>query len=192
MNDPAAVRVYVLTGADAAMALDWLHVHADLQGVMEEDLAITVWLAGELPTLPFADLAVRELPVDATQPPVTGLEQDTAILVAGDLLVRPPWVERPAGFAGIELLVPRGNAFGSGEHASTQAALCGTRPRASPTSAPAPASSRSTRRCAGVLPCRPATSKAPPWSPRKNCCPGLWCTSVAPTRCSPPTAWSPT
>jgi hypothetical protein len=124
VNDPAAVRVYVLTGADAAMALDWLHVHADLQGVMEEDLAITVWLAGELPTLPFADLAVRELPVDATQPPVTGLEQDTAILVAGDLLVRPPWVERPAGFAGIELLVPRGNAFGSGEHASTQAALC--------------------------------------------------------------------
>jgi ribosomal protein L11 methyltransferase len=37
--------------------------------------------------------------------------------------VRPPWVARPAGFHGVELVVPRGSAFGSGEHASTQAAL---------------------------------------------------------------------
>jgi ribosomal protein L11 methylase PrmA len=124
VSDSEAVRVYVLSGADATTALDWLHVHKDLQGVMEEDQAITVWLAGELPQLPFAELSVRELLVDETQPPVTGLEHDAAILVAEDLLVRPPWVERPEGFAGIELIVPRGNAFGSGEHASTQAALC--------------------------------------------------------------------
>ena len=37
--------------------------------------------------------------------------------------MRPPWVERPVAFSGIELVVPRGMAFGSGEHDSTQAAL---------------------------------------------------------------------
>ncbi len=124
-GDPVpACRVYQLTGADAADALDWLHVHGDVQGALEEDHAITVWLAAELPTLPFPDLQVHEVQIAAADQHVTGLEHDTAIAVAPDLLVRPPWVERPAAFTGIELVVPRGNAFGSGEHASTQAALC--------------------------------------------------------------------
>lgn len=121
--DPGALRAFVLRGADAGMALDWLHVHAGVEGALEEDDAVTVWLAGPLPTLPFAALAVRELPVTAADLRVTGLEHDAPIVVAADLLVRPPWVAAPPGFAGVELVVPRGGAFGSGEHASTKAAL---------------------------------------------------------------------
>lgn len=123
MNDPA-VRVFEVTGVGLDEALDWLHVHADLQGVLEEDGKLTVWLAGDLPELPMPGFAVRELAVAPDAPLVTGLEDDRAIVVADDLLVRPPWVPRPAGFTGVELVVPRGSAFGSGEHASTQAALC--------------------------------------------------------------------
>ncbi|MBL8756451.1 MAG: 50S ribosomal protein L11 methyltransferase [Planctomycetes bacterium] len=117
------MRMFELGGADAAAALDVLHVHADVQGVVEGDTTITVWFRGDAPALPFADLSVRELPYDADAPQPTGLEQDASILVAADLLVRPPWVARPAGFHGVELVVPRGGAFGSGEHDSTQAAL---------------------------------------------------------------------
>ncbi len=119
-----ALRAFVLDGEDAAAALDWLHVHADLDGVLEgDDGSVTVWLQGGLPELPFAALAVRELPIAPADWTITGLEHDAAIRVADDLLVRPPWVARPAGFVGVELVVPRGAAFGSGEHASTQAAL---------------------------------------------------------------------
>ena len=120
---PASPRVYELRGPDAAAALDWLHVHADVQGALEGDDALTVWLAAAMPALPFAGVAARELAVDPQAAAVTGLEADRPILVADDLMVRPPWVERPAGFAGVELVVPRGGAFGSGEHGSTQAAL---------------------------------------------------------------------
>ena len=66
---------------------------------------------------------MRELPVDAADAQITGFERDAPIFVADHLLVRPPWVERPPDFSGIELIVPRGNAFGSGEHGSTKAAL---------------------------------------------------------------------
>lgn len=116
-------RCYELRGADAADALDWLHVHADVLGVHEADDALVVWLAAELPTMPFRAVQGREVAIDRAAAPITGLEHDAAIPVAPDLLVRPPWVARPATFAGIELVVPRGGAFGSGEHASTQAAL---------------------------------------------------------------------
>jgi hypothetical protein len=117
------VRAFRLRGEHAAAALDWLHVHADLHGVLEDDDGITVWLDGALPPLPHARVAVEELPVDPRAAAITGLEHDAAIHVADDLLVRPPWVERPSAFRGIELVVPRGAAFGSGEHGSTQAAL---------------------------------------------------------------------
>jgi hypothetical protein len=115
------VRAFVISGPRAAEALDWLHVHAEVLGAIEQEDSVTVWLASDLPPLPQSGLAVRE--VAAGGPPVTGLEHDAPILVADDLLVRPPWVERPPHFAGIELVVPRGNAFGSGEHGSTKAAL---------------------------------------------------------------------
>ena len=118
-----AVRAFVLRGPAAAVALDWLHVHTDLQGVLEADDGITVWLDGPLPVLPFASVMVTEVLVRDEDAQITGLENDVAILVADDLLVRPPWVDRPTGFTGIELVVPRGGAFGSGEHASTRAAL---------------------------------------------------------------------
>jgi hypothetical protein len=116
------LQAFVLRGPDAAAALDWLHVHADVQGVLEEDHGVTVWLAGGMPPLPLA-VTIEPLPVDPVALACTGLEHDVPILVADDLLVRPPWVDRPAGFAGVELILPRGGAFGSGEHGSTQAAL---------------------------------------------------------------------
>lgn len=121
MNAP--LRAFAIRGDAAADALDWLHVHVDVAGVEEGDAVITVWLHGGLPALPFAGLAVTEVVFEAASLHVTGFENDAPIHVAGDLLVRPPWVERPPGFTGIELVVPRGNAFGSGEHASTKAAL---------------------------------------------------------------------
>jgi ribosomal protein L11 methylase PrmA len=119
----AELRAFEIRGAASAEALDWLHVHAEVQGALEEEDRVTVWLAGELPALPQPALAVREIAITAADWQITGLEHDRAILVAADLLVRPPWVERPEGHRGIELVVPRGNAFGSGEHASTRAAL---------------------------------------------------------------------
>lgn len=126
MTARGAPRVYELRGADAAAALDWLHVHADVEGVIEGDDALTVWLAAPmpaLPPLPAFDVRVRELAVDPAAAAITGLEHDAPIAIADDLLVRPPWVARPPAFRGVELVVPRGGAFGSGEHASTQAAL---------------------------------------------------------------------
>ncbi|MGC6489260.1 MAG: 50S ribosomal protein L11 methyltransferase [Planctomycetota bacterium] len=113
-----------LRGVDADAALAYLQVHADVQGALEEDGGHVVWLVGDAPSLP-SDLAVEvvERVVVEEDFTITGLEEDDAILVAGDLLVRPPWVERPADFDGVELIVPRGGAFGSGEDASTQAAL---------------------------------------------------------------------
>jgi len=122
MSEP--LRSFAISGPDAAAALDWLHVRCDLLGALErDDGSLQVWLAGALPVLPHEELTVQELPVHEADFHVTGLEHDRAILVAPDLLVRPPWVDRPADFRGIELVVPRGNAFGSGEHGSTRAAL---------------------------------------------------------------------
>lgn len=123
MSGALPTRAYLLRGAAAAEALDWLYVHADLQGVFEHDDGITVWLAGALPQPPQPGLSINEVPIPADAATITGLEQDRPIFVADDLLVRPPWVERPIGFTGVELIVPRGGAFGSGEHGSTQAAL---------------------------------------------------------------------
>lgn len=119
----AAARAFVLTGDERAEALDWLHVHAEPLGVVEEEDAITVFLAAPPPPLPFAAVTCREQQIAAAAFTATGLEHDTVIHVAADLIVRPPWVPAPTAFAGVELVVPRGNAFGSGEHASTQAAL---------------------------------------------------------------------
>lgn len=117
------LRAFVLRGEGAAQALDLLHVHCDVLGVVEGDLAITVWLDGALPAIEWEHVTVEELPAEVANATSTGLEHDAPILVAEDLLVRPPWIERPAGFAGFDLVVPRGMAFGSGEHDSTQAAL---------------------------------------------------------------------
>lgn len=120
----AGWRALALRGADADAALAYLQVHADVQGVLEEQGGHVVWLVGCAPPLPpHLAAEVIEQVVAEEDFTVTGLEGDEAILVAGDLLVRPPWVQRPAAFDGVELVVPRGGAFGSGEDASTQAAL---------------------------------------------------------------------
>ncbi len=127
------LRAFVLRGPCRELALDLLHIHAAVHGAVEAEDGVTVWLAGEPPASLFAtpplgefgvaDLRVEELPAAAANLEATGLEQDRPILVERDLLVRPPWVDRPAGFVGVELIVPRGMAFGSGEHDSTKAAL---------------------------------------------------------------------
>lgn len=119
----AALRCYRLRGSAVEHALDLLHVHAEVGGVLEGDGEVVVWLAGELPALGLEDLAVEELHDARMHAAATGLEQDRAIVLAPDLVVRPPWVPPVAGFAGIELVVPRADAFGSGEHGSTRAAL---------------------------------------------------------------------
>jgi ribosomal protein L11 methylase PrmA len=118
----AAVRRWLVSGAADALevALARCQVAAELRGVLELDGAFEAWIAGPLPPLP-AGVHAAELPAEDCV--ASGLEDDTAIVLARDLVVRPPWVARPVGFAGIDLVVPRGGAFGSGEHASTQAAL---------------------------------------------------------------------
>jgi ribosomal protein L11 methylase PrmA len=117
------LRAFCIRGELAAEALEQLHVLADVRGAVEEDGAVTVWLDGAMPELALEGLAIQELSAEFANGTATGLENDRPILVAEDLLVRPPWVERPVAFSGIELVVPRGMAFGSGEHDSTQAAL---------------------------------------------------------------------
>ena len=62
------------------------------------------------------------LPADAAREVWTGLEADTAFQL-GALFIRPPWVDAPVPAGCIELVIPRGSAFGSGEHGSTRAAL---------------------------------------------------------------------
>jgi ribosomal protein L11 methylase PrmA len=106
-----------------AAALDrLLGSGAEVGGVWEQADAIDVWLdGGALPDLGDLDVTVETVPDEERV--WTGLESDTFTLVAEDLVVRPPWVEGPSGFGGVELVVPRGMAFGSGEHGSTRAAL---------------------------------------------------------------------
>jgi ribosomal protein L11 methylase PrmA len=117
-----SLRAFALRGPDANAVLDWLYVHGDIAGVLEQP-ELVVWLREPVPAWPAGRFEVEEREVRPQDFTHTGLEHDRAIVLATDLVVRPPWVAAPAGFAGVELLVPRGSAFGSGEHASTQAAL---------------------------------------------------------------------
>lgn len=123
MTEPQASGWIVRGSAEACeQALDRLHLAADVTGVREGSGWIEVWLAGPWPDVPLPEgLTVQRLP--APDRSWTGREQDRAVFVLPHLIVRPPWVERPTGFDGIDLVVPRGGAFGSGEHGSTQAAL---------------------------------------------------------------------
>lgn len=99
-------------------------MHSDIQGVLEEPECQVVWLTGALPTLPDTmQVSIVERIVREQDLHITGLEDDAAIHITDDLLVRPPWVDKPEGFSGTELIVPRGGAFGSGEHDSTKALL---------------------------------------------------------------------
>lgn len=117
------LRAFALRGAGRDDALAFLHLHADVRGVLETDDELVVWLAAAPPPLDAFACAVEERAVRDEDFGHTGLEHDRAILVADDLLVRPPWVERPRDFTGVELVVPRGGAFGSGEDDSTRATL---------------------------------------------------------------------
>ncbi len=48
-----------------------------------------------------------------------------AVVISPRLLVRPPFAPAPAGFAGIDLVIEPGQAFGTGGHATTRLALAG-------------------------------------------------------------------
>jgi hypothetical protein len=120
------VRRFLLVGPAGAVesALDRFHFLATVLGVAEREGEAEVWTEeGIEEVLPLEGVDVSELPAGGTEPELTGLEGDAPILVGDHILVRPPWVARPDGFGGIDLVVPRGMAFGSGEHASTRAAL---------------------------------------------------------------------
>lgn len=119
------MRRFLLRGDESglAAALELCHCLRDVQGVVEREGELELWLEGELPALDELPVRAVELPLPPAGPTLTGFEHDVAIVVDDGLVVRPPWVASPAGFAGLELVVPRGMAFGSGEHGSTQAAL---------------------------------------------------------------------
>jgi ribosomal protein L11 methyltransferase len=115
---------YVLSGEASARAaaLERIHVHCAVRAVFDGDAGTEVDLVGAMPACD--DLGARVTTLDDDDSPhLTGFEHDVAIRISDRLLVRPPWVEVDPDFSGIELVVPRGMAFGSGEHGSTQAAL---------------------------------------------------------------------
>jgi SAM-dependent methyltransferase len=116
------VRRLRLSGAAAELrvALDRLHVHATVLCAVEGDGECDVMFEGDAPDL--GPVKIEEL--DPDEEPVSGLEGDHAMRVGERIMIRPPWVPSPPDFEGIELVVPRAMAFGSGEHGSTQAALC--------------------------------------------------------------------
>lgn len=118
-----ATRLFLRGDADAvAELLDELNHVASLRGAVEHDGEVDVYVDGDLERLPsWPGVEVRRAPVESGV--WTGFEADRVIRVAPDLVVRPPWVPPLAGFGGIDLVVPRGMAFGSGEHGSTRAAL---------------------------------------------------------------------
>lgn len=105
-----------------AAALDVVHVRCTVLGVVEGDGEFTVAIA-EAVLHDLGDVVVEAVPDAVAAKQYTGLEADRAILLAPDLVVRPPWVAGPVDYRGVELVVPRAMAFGSGEHASTQSAL---------------------------------------------------------------------
>ncbi|MCA8943875.1 MAG: 50S ribosomal protein L11 methyltransferase [Planctomycetes bacterium] len=122
MNRPSCVR---LAGPNETIReiLDRCHLRFEVLGVVEEDGEIRFSIAEDWdPTLVGVpdDVRAEVLP---DVPDVTGLEGDVAVFVGDSICVRPPWVPEPDGFDGLTIVVPRGGAFGSGEHGSTQAAL---------------------------------------------------------------------
>ncbi len=113
-------RFRVLGSANALeLALERIHVSNEVHGVLVEESGFEVYVDGCLPEL--AGVTISSLPVATDWP--TGREGDGPVYIGDSIMVRPPWVPSPAGFEGVELVVPRAMAFGSGEHASTRAAL---------------------------------------------------------------------
>ena len=114
-----------IRGDGAAAVLEFLLVHAEVGASVEADGQIELRLlepfAGSVPDVGAQVVALAE----PAGPVPTGLENDAPIRVSDDLWVRPPWITpSPEMHAGaVEVVVPRGAAFGSGEHESTQAAL---------------------------------------------------------------------
>jgi ribosomal protein L11 methyltransferase len=81
-------------------------------------------LVAALRALPIADLQITEPAALAhvawSEAWKEGLR---AVVISERLLVRPPFVEPPKGFAGLDLVIEPGQAFGTGAHGSTRLAL---------------------------------------------------------------------
>ncbi len=103
--------------------LDRVLVRCDVAGLEERDDEVLLWLkdgSAALPEVAGLDVAVlADVRVDAD----AWKADDAVVVIDDDFIVRPPWVSPPPGFEGLDLVVPRGMAFGSGEHESTQLAL---------------------------------------------------------------------
>lgn len=122
-----AVRVrFRMTGEAAALeaAMLWLHLHREVVASVEQPGETDVVCDGPIPTADelAGGLQVEELPLDDGRD-WTGRENDAVVEVLDDLWVRPPWVPAPLDREGVELVVPRGGAFGSGEAESTKSIL---------------------------------------------------------------------
>ncbi len=116
------LRIALRGAPDAlARALDVCLIRYDVTAVVERAGEVELSVVADSFDATFDGVEVEELPVPESMP--TGLEDDRAILVGDAILVRPPWVAQPPDFVGTTIVVPRGGAFGSGEHGSTQAAL---------------------------------------------------------------------
>jgi ribosomal protein L11 methyltransferase len=112
---------------------EWAAAEAFAAGALgAEERAGGLWLyaaagAGEavLAALaPFGDLELAgPEPVPAEAWPETWKQGLGPIVVSPRLLVRPPFAAAPRGFAGRELLIEPGQAFGTGGHASTRGVL---------------------------------------------------------------------
>ena len=111
------------TPAEREHILNLIWVNCEISGVAEEIHHLDVWLEDDSPPIPNpASLRIGDIePADDRT--WDWRRHDAPIFVDDNLIVRPPWIESPPGFKGTELVVPRGMAFGSGEHESTQLAL---------------------------------------------------------------------
>ncbi len=105
-----------------ARALERVLLHCEVSGVAEREAEIEVWLADSSPEPP-SELGVQVLALRQPTGTTDWRRDDSLVEISPTLRVRPPWVPAAPDFAGVELVVPRGMAFGSGEHESTQLAM---------------------------------------------------------------------
>ncbi|MEN8159576.1 MAG: 50S ribosomal protein L11 methyltransferase [Myxococcota bacterium] len=131
MGGASYVRIALAGGSPERR--EWATAEAFAAGALgAEERAGGVWLYAEagagdavLAALaPFDDLELRgPEPVPTEAWPETWKEGLGPIVVSPRLLVRPPFAAAPAGFAGVELVIEPGQAFGIGGHASTRLVL---------------------------------------------------------------------
>ncbi len=103
-------------------------------GALEEEGALVVYARShDAPQIEaaLAALASPRLAIAGPEPEATVAWAEEwkrglgPVVISPRLLVRPPFAAPPRGFAGAELVIEPGQAFGTGHHASTRLALAG-------------------------------------------------------------------